>query len=72
MIWKTRETENTEEDHLQMFFNEINTREENIKFTVEREKERKIAYLDMEIRREEDHLTTKVYRKTTHTQRYIN
>ena len=46
--------------------------EPRIKFTVEREKDGILPFMDIHIRREKDKLVTKVYRKDTHTNRYLN
>jgi hypothetical protein len=54
------------------FFLFLNTRHPRIKFTTEMEKEGKLAFLDLLITRNEDQLCTKVYRKPTHTQKYIH
>ena len=42
--------------------------EPQIKFTVEREKDGILPFMDIHIRREKDKLVTKVYRKDTHKQ----
>ena len=44
----------------------------NIKFTVEHEKENKLAFLDVQVTRTNNRLTTSVYRKPTHTDCYIS
>ena len=46
--------------------------EPRIKFTVEREKDGVLPFMDIHIRREKDKVVTKVYRKDTHTNRYLN
>ena len=43
----------------------------NIKFTIEHEKESKLAFLDEHVIRSETRLCTGVYRKPTHTDHYI-
>ena len=43
----------------------------NIKFTVEHERENKIAFPDVQVTRTNNRLTTSVYHKPTHTDRYI-
>ena len=43
-----------------------------IKFTVEQEIENAIPFLDVLIIRNNDHLTTKAYKKFIHTNRYLN
>uniref|UniRef100_UPI0002B8EE6C uncharacterized protein LOC108950552 n=1 Tax=Ciona intestinalis TaxID=7719 RepID=UPI0002B8EE6C len=47
--------------------------EESIQFTLERENEGKIAFLDVEVSRDEEGgMKTYVYRKPTHTNRYLS
>ena len=46
--------------------------EPRIKFTLERERNGILPFMDIHIRRENDRLVTKVYRKETHTNRYLN
>jgi len=46
--------------------------EPRIKFTMEREKNGILPFMDIHIRREDKRLVTKVYRKETHTNRYLN
>ena len=48
----------------------INNIEESIKFTVEQEVDNAIPFLDVLIIRNNGQLTTKSYRKPTHTTRY--
>ena len=43
----------------------------NIQFTIEEEKEGKLAFLDVQITRSTDGLSTSVYHKPTHTDTYI-
>ena len=50
----------------------INNIEESIKFTVEQEVDNAIPFLDVLIIRNNGQLTTKAYRKPTHTTRYLN
>ena len=54
------------------FYKFINNIEDNIKFTVEQEVGNAIPFLDMLIIRNNGQLTTKTYRKPTHTTRYLN
>ena len=50
----------------------INNIEDSIKFTVEQEVENAIPFLDVLIIRNNGQLTTKAYKKPTHTTRYLN
>ena len=59
------------QDELQRFHEHLNGQHPNIKFTIEHEKENKLAFLDVHVTRSETRLCTGVYRKPTHTDRYI-
>jgi hypothetical protein len=50
----------------------LNQCEDRLKFTMEKEENGCLAFLDMMIMRKDGKLETKVYRKDTHTQRYIH
>jgi hypothetical protein len=57
---------------LQDFLSHLNSLSTSIQFTIEIEPESAIAFLDVLVIREEMTLATKVYRKPTHTGRYLN
>ena len=59
------------QDELQHFHNHLNGQHPNIKFTIEQEKDNKLAFLDVQVTRRETRLSTAVYSKHTHTDRYI-
>ena len=50
----------------------LNGQHVNIRFKMEREDNGTIPFLDVHVRRDGDKLTTSVYRKPTHTDRYLN
>lgn len=56
---------------LKEFHRHLNHQNTSIQFTIEEEKEEKIPFLDVLVRRERNKLQTSVYRKPTHTDRYI-
>ena len=54
------------------FLQHLNSQQLSIRFTMETEKDNKLAFLDTAILREPDgRLTTSVYRKSTHTDQYV-
>ena len=54
------------------FLQHLNSQQLSIRFTMETEKDNKLAFLDTTILREPDgRLTTSVYRKPTHTDQYL-
>ena len=58
--------------HIDDFHRHINTIEATIQFTAERESDAQLAFLDvLVIRNPERTLATNVYRKPTHTDRYV-
>jgi len=59
-------------EELDRFFWQLNYKEQRIQFTIERESNYTLPFLDMSIKRAADKLITKVYRKDTHTQKYIH
>ena len=60
------------QEALDCFFWRVNYIDPRIQFTIEREKEAILPFLDISIKRYPNQLETKVYRKETHTQRYIH
>ena len=51
----------------------INSIEASIKFTIEYEKEDTLPFVDIPVMKKKDGiLATKIYRKETHTNRYLN
>ena len=61
-----------DEKHLASFHQHLNSQHPAIQFTMEREQKNKIAFLDVLIERKPKSFVTSVYRKPTHTDRYIN
>ena len=60
-------------DKIEYVLDKLNSFDENIQFTFEIEKEKKIPFLDvLIIRNSDDSLSTTVYRKPTNTDLYIN
>ena len=54
------------------FLQHLNSQQPSIRFTMETEKDIKLAFLDTAVLREPDgRLTTSVYRKPTHTDQYL-
>ena len=54
------------------FLEHINSLRPSIQFTMEREKNNKLPFLDVEVERASGRFTTSVYRKPTTTGRYLN
>jgi hypothetical protein len=52
--------------------NKLDKKTKSIQFTKEIESENSIAFLDLHIKRVENKIETKVFRKTTHSNRYLN
>ena len=62
---------NKVQDELEHFHGHINQQHTNIQFTVEQEKDCKLPFLSVQVIRSPEGLYTCVYRKPTHTDRYI-
>ena len=70
LIWKTGDLEENQKlgsDDLDRFLWKLNCFEKRIEFTLEREKDGVLPFLDLFIRREKDSFIRRVYRKETHT-----
>ena len=65
VIWPHRQ------DELHHFYQHLNSQHPSIQFTMEEEKDHKIAFLNVLVLRNGDRLATSTYRKPTHTDRYI-
>ena len=60
-------------EHVDEFHSHLNSINTNIKFTIEIESEGSIAFLDTKTTRQDDgSITVSVYRKATHTDRYLD
>ena len=60
------------EEKLETFHKHLNSQHSSIQFTKEVECDNKIPFLDVLIERTETGITTRVYRKKTHTDQYIH
>ena len=74
-IWK-RYVDDTftilDRENVDDFLQHLNNQQPSIRFTMETEKDNKLAFLDTAVLREPDgRLTTSVYRKPTHTDQYL-
>ena len=56
----------------QSFLEHLNNQRDSIKFTMEEEQDNRIAFLDVLVQREGLKMSSLVYRKATHTDRYLN
>ena len=59
------------DEEVARFQRHLNRQSPSIQFTMEREKEGRIAFLDVLVSKDGDRLSTTVYRKPTHSDRYI-
>ena len=71
LIWEDEKNE-AEDDDLEKFVSKVNKIQPRIQFTIEREKEKSIPFLDIRISRTGTRLKTSVYRKSTHAQKYLH
>mmetsp|Transcript_3349 Transcript_3349/g.6053 ORF Transcript_3349/g.6053 Transcript_3349/m.6053 type:complete len:409 (-) Transcript_3349:195-1421(-) len=60
------------EEKLQELLSHVNGQEKRIQFTMEREKNGVLAFLDLKMERVGEKVVTSVYRKDTHTFRYLH
>ena len=58
--------------HLENFFHHINNHHQNIKFTMEKENNGELAFLDTLLKRYNGEIPVLVYRKPTHTDQYLH
>ena len=56
----------------QSFLEHLNNQRDSIKLTMEEEQDNRITFLDVLVQREGLKMSTSVYRKATHTDRYLN
>ena len=61
-----------DQSSLEEFHSHLNQQHPSIQFTREEESERRIPFLDAMVERREGSVTTTVYRKPTHTDRYLH
>ena len=61
------------EEFIELFLNHLNDQHPRMKFTIEQEQNREIPFLDTVVKVEADgSMSTRVYRKKTHTNQYLN
>ena len=61
------------DDSSSIFLNFINSLNPHIQFTIDREENNQLAYLDLLLRKETDgRITFQIFRKPTHTDRYLD
>ena len=73
MCWRNLTVLNAEWVYIDNLFKTINSTTKGITFTMEKEKERKIAFLDIELTRTDNgSMETQVHRKNTHADQILN
>ena len=60
------------DDELQDFFQHLNSLRPSIKFTMEKEENNRLPFLDVMVEKGDNLIQTSVYRKQTHTGQYLN
>jgi predicted GIY-YIG superfamily endonuclease/uncharacterized protein (UPF0335 family) len=63
---------NGNDNDLQAFLDHMNNLAPTIKFTMEKEENNKLPFLDVMVQKHRDTIQTSVYRKPTHTGQYLN
>lgn len=58
-------------NYVQHFHDHINQQHPNIQYTLEKEKDTRLAFLNVHVTKSPEGLSTCVYQKPTHTDRYI-
>ena len=58
--------------HLGNFLHHINNLHQNVKFTIEKESNGELAFLDTLLKRNNGEISVLVYRKPTHTDQYLH
>ena len=59
-------------DKLENFHSHLNNLRKSIQFTIEKEEDNHLPFLDVLITKEGNHTNTSIYRKATHTDQYAH
>ena len=59
-------------DKLENFHSHLNSLRKSIQFTIEREQNNQLPFLDVLVTKAGNHMTTSIHRKTTHTDQYLH
>ena len=59
-------------DKLENFHSHLNSLRKSIRFTVEKEQNNHLPFLDVLVTKEGNHMTTSIYKKATHTDQYVH